>query len=429
MKFRVLFGLLLLSACSIRAQSTFDSFFINKTLRINYLISGNANWDTIIVDSYSAKEAWSRGTANLIEPFDYGTLKIRIWDASKKRLLFTISQSSLFDEWRLSVDSQNIVKAFEQVVLIPFPKKKVIVEILKRDAFNQFIPGIAWEIDPDKIEIKTNPFDHLTVKSLAVSGPADSKLDILFIPDGYTKNEAKQLAADMQRAYAYMTSYRPLKKFKSEINFRYVELFSEESGTDDPNQNIYKNTAIDASFNTLGSDRYLMTESVFKLHDIAANAPYDQIIIVVNSNKYGGGGIYNYYSISTINNVSSRFVMNHEFGHAMAGLADEYEGGVTYDQCTKPLTEPWQPNITSLVNFDNKWADLIRKKTPVPTPATKKFAQKTGVFEGANYCRSYYYRPAMDCTMRSVSEDNFCKVCTRAIIQMLNFYTISNIKL
>ena len=30
--------------------------------------------------------------------------------------------------------------------------------------------------------------------------------------------------------------------------------------------------------------------------------------------------------------------------------------------------EPWEPNITTKVNFDAKWKKLIAKDTPLPTP-------------------------------------------------------------
>ena len=57
-------------------------------------------------------------------------------------------------------------------------------------------------------------------------------------------------------------------------------------------------------------------------------------------------------------------VVVHEFGHSFAGLADEY----AYEQeqlNMYPLDiEPWEPNITTLVQFDKKWKNLLDPKTP-----------------------------------------------------------------
>jgi hypothetical protein len=160
------------------------------------------------------------------------------------------------------------------------------------------------------------------------------------------------------------------------------------------------------------------------IRDVAANAPYDQIYIIVNTDHYGGGAIYNHYAVCISDNMYGAYVFTHEFGHAFAGLGDEYYDSETSYIDFYPLNlEPWEPNLTTLVKFDQKWKDMIEEGTPVPTPNSTQYKDKVGVFEGGGYVNKGVYRPMYDCTMKSISEDNFCPVCKRAIQQMIDFYT------
>ena len=97
-------------------------------------------------------------------------------------------------------------------------------------------------------------------------------------------------------------------------------------------------------------------------------SPYEHIIILANTDEYGGGGIYNSYTLTTAHHPLFRPVVVHEFGHSFGGLADEYfyEEDVMND--TYPLdVEPWEQNITTRVDFAAKWQDMLPKGTPVPT--------------------------------------------------------------
>jgi hypothetical protein len=59
----------------------------------------------------------------------------------------------------------------------------------------------------------------------------------------------------------------------------------------------------------------------------------------------------------------------------------------------------------------------------VPTPNRSEYYSKVGVFEGGGYVAKGVYRPAYDCTMKSVKFDNFCPVCKVAIQKMIDFYS------
>ena len=121
-----------------------------------------------------------------------------------------------------------------------------------------------------------------------------------------------------------------------------------------------------------------------------------------------------------------------EFGHSFAGLADEYfydDGTDQYDL----YTEPWEPNITTLVNFDSKWKDLVEKsgivtKADQRLPAYRTLVEsdyKVGIYEGGGYLSEGIYRPYPTCRMRDNTYPLFCPVCRRAISRMIDYQTIS----
>src|SRR4029077_14525266 len=79
------------------------------------------------------------------------------------------------------------------------------------------------------------------------------------------------------------------------------------------------------------------------------------------------------YSTVAADSVWSSYVFVHEFGHHIAGLADEY---YTSDVAYLPASdrvEPWEPNVTALLDpAAFKWRDLVEAATPLLTPWPKE---------------------------------------------------------
>ena len=255
------------------------------------------------------------------------------------------------------------------------------------------------------------------------SGSPGKKLDILFIPEGYLADQEEKFRSDCSRFAGYLFNTSPYDEYTGMINIWGVFAPSRDEGTDIPGDSIWANTLLNTSFNTFGSERYLTTADYFMVRDIASNAPADQVIILVNYDKYGGGGMYNFYSVSTVDHESSDFVMTHEFGHAFPGLGDEYySSDVAVEDFYNLGKEPWEPNLTTLVDFNSKWAGMLDASTPVPTEDTDEYDGIIGVFEGGGYVASGVYRPYRDCSMNVVRYNHFCPVCKQAIRQMIEFY-------
>lgn len=401
----------------------FENYFVNKSLRINYLHIGKNDTQKIEFVTFYHGGKWS-GTRNyLIEPHRYGDMLIEVFDASNGKLIFSRSYSCLFGEYASTKRAESEIGSFEEAINIPFPKNKITFKITSFS--RKLIPTVLYEGIFDPKLTSSEPFTKENkVKNIHIGGSIEKSIDILFIPDGYSKEDKELLKADMERFADYILNCSPFRENKDKINIRAVEGYSPESGITDPNADVTKNTLLNCSFNTIDLDRYLMCLNVFKMHKIADDAPYDVIVLICNTPKYGGGGIYNFYC--TVNNVGEKsdYVVVHELGHLIAGLGDEYfTSDVSVRDYYPEGIEPVEPNLTTLVAFDTKWKDLLEIETPIPTPDTKQYNKVLGVYEGGGYVAKGVYRPWRNCTMKDPFYDNFCPVCKKTIIETLEYYS------
>ncbi|HSG67418.1 MAG TPA: M64 family metallopeptidase [Bacteroidales bacterium] len=415
--------LLFLLALTIGAQAQFKDHFKNKTLRIDYMHSGSAPVEYYMFDTLFIEKYWGGSKTNLIDAFDYGNYKFEVYDAETNELIYSRGYSSLFREYQSTEEGKSSCKSFDETIVFPYPKHKVNISFYSRKADLSWSKEFILQVDPKTRDIQKNGQKKFKTSKVHYSGNPNKKLDIVIIAEGYTAADMDKFEQDCDRFRDYILESEPYIQNKDKINIWAVRSVSEESGTDLPGEDIWKNTVVNTNFYTFGSERYLTTEDMKSVRDVAANAPYDQIFILVNHEKYGGGGIYNFYSLGTSDNPAGDFLFQHEFGHAFAGLGDEYYTSDVAVEDFYPLdVEPWEPNITTMVHFTAKWANMVSQDTPVPTPATEGYLNKVGVYEGGGYVAKGVYRPYIDCTMKSVRYDAFCPVCLRAIQRMIDFY-------
>lgn len=408
---------------SALGQVKFDDYFLPKTLRFDYNRAGNSDTSYIFFEQLKEEPFWGGSKTNLIDKFAYGDYMLQVFDSTGQKLIYSRGYSSLFREWIDTEEARKLPRSYYGSVVLPFPKNKIIIKLLNRDRKQEFNVVYELKVDPKNYFIIKEPTGTYKTEKLGTAEPATA-LDIVVLPEGYTADEMDKFKTDVQRFMGYFFKVSPFKEFQSKINFWLVKAPSEESGTDIPGQGIWKKTILSTHFYTFDSERYLTTRDVKQIRDLAAHVPYDQIYILVNSTKYGGGGIYNYYNLCTSDNKYSEEVFTHEFGHAFAALGDEYQYG--YDKAEElydMTVEPWQVNLSNLTHFESKWKDLVDDKTPIPTPDEEKYQDKVGAFEGAGYVKKGIYRPVFDCKMRSNATKTFCPVCYRAVLDLLKFYT------
>jgi hypothetical protein len=413
----------LLALASLMASAQFDKYFENKSLRFDYYHAGDSQSDTYYYDETKMEPYWGGSKVNLIDTFNYGNNYVKVFDLASNDLIYSRGYCTLFGEWQTVPEAKETKKSLSETVIIPYPKNDARIELYTRKRDGQFERKFEYLFKPSSYFISQERKLSYPVFDAYISGDPAEKVDIVIIPDGYTEAEMGKFISDCQKFASEMFDFAPYDRNKDKFNIRGVMAPSAESGNDIPADSIWKNTVVGTSYYTFDSERYCMTYDHKSVRDVAANAPYDQIYILVNRNKYGGGAIYNFYNVTASGNLASAKIFIHELGHGFAGLGDEYVGAVSYSDFYPTTVEPWEPNLTTLVNFDRKWKNLVDKRTPIPTPDEEKYYTVTGVFEGGGYVSKGIYRPKHDCLMNTFKEEKFCPVCEAAIQKMIDFYT------
>lgn len=466
----------------------FDDFFENHTMRVDYYHTGAADEDIITIDQIYKQGIWAGTTTQLIDPFDLGIYCLKVYDRVSSQLIYSRGFATYFSEYQTTEPAKKgIRKTYHETVLFPYPKKPVLMVLEKRNRNNILQPFFEWEIDPADYHINDEAPDRGDrVINVLDHGHPHKKVDLVILGDGYTNAEEKKFENDLKKYTDVLFTIEPFQSNKTRFNVRGIFSPSMESGTDEPTKGIYKNTVLNTTFNSLDSPRYLLTEDNKTMRNIAAQVPYDLAFIMVNIERYGGGGIYNTLATFTASEVPwNEYVFVHEFGHFFAGLADEYyTSSVAYDEFYPRGVEPLEANITSLPDPENvKWKQWLTPGLAIPTdwgkaefdslnkaveflrgesnrrrqewldkganPAkldslSKVFTDsiaatsrrinafisdhplrgKIGVFEGAGYSAEGLYRPTVNSIMHKFDEKDwsFYKVSEAFLQRMIDYY-------
>lgn len=409
---KIFFIAFLFALATASFAQDFNQYFQDKTLRIDYTFSGNAHEQHIAVDELLEEPRWYGKRQHLAELPMEGNGQITVRDHKSGKVIYRNSFSTLFQEWQSYPEAEKIDKSFENVFLVPMPKDTAEVTLELRNNRREVISSLTHQVVPNDILIRHIGYKDVTpYATLQQADDTSHCIHIAYVAEGYTKEEMPLFLEDARNAMSFLFSYEPFKSMKGRFNIVAVESPSEESGTSEPSKGIWKNTALHSNFDTFYSDRYLTTLHLKDLHNWLAGVPYEHIIVLVNTDKYGGGGILNSYNLSMTHHPAFRPVVVHEFGHSFAGLADEY----AYEEEQIPMyphdVEPWEKNITTKVNFHGKWENLIGKEP------------KAGFYEGAGYSLKGVYRAFPDCRMRTNEYPEFCPACRQAIQEVIDFYT------
>ena len=317
-------------------------------------------------------------------------------------MIYRHSFSTLFQEWLATDEANHVQKSFENVFLVPFPKDSVEIKVELFDYHDQVVNTLTHTVDPKDILIRKAGERNVTPYDV-LHQPSDSSrcIRIAFVAEGYTADEMDHYLSDCQKAIASLFNHEPFKSMQDRFQIIALKSPSVDSGTSEPSMGSH--------FDTFYSDRYLTTLHLKRLHDVLAGTPYEHIIILVNTEHYGGGGIYNSYNLSYTGGPQFLPVVVHEFGHSFGGLADEYAYGED-DPIYFDDTEPWEPNITTKATAFIKWENLIK-------------AGKAGLVEGGGYQEKGVWRGCENCRMRTNEEPEFCPVCQQALVKLIDFYT------
>lgn len=470
MKRYILLPLLLVSM-SLGAQS-FDDYFVDATMRLDYVFAGDANRQEIYLEHVMRQDRWAGRKSRLAEKFLNGNGQLVVRDHKSGDTIYVWTFSTLFQEWLQYDEAKRVKRAFESSYNIPYPRDVVDITITLTDNHQKVTTSMTHTVDPKDMLIKhlsdngipyhyiwkgksqkslqnqkqdsvskrnyiPTPYDPL--KDVDITGC----VDLAILAEGYTQAEMGKFYSDCERAVEALFAWEPFRSLKDKFNVVAVAAPSLQSGPTVPHQGIYVNTAVGCHYDTFYSDRYLTSQDMHRVYDLLSGVPFEHIMVLVNTDTYGGGGIYNQVTFATSDHPTFAQVFVHEFGHSYGGLGDEYAYDDMDSEWYPQDVEPWEPNLTTLHDFASKWQDLMPKKQPVPTPLdpnvpnfrtmdhndAKQVArlnactQVVGVFEGAGYQSKGCYRPAQECRMKINEVRDFCPVCSRAIRQITEFYT------
>lgn len=396
----------------ITLAQRFEDYFQDKTLRLDYIFSGTRLTQHIALDALHVSPRWYGKRERLAEVPVEGNGQVTVRDHKTGKVIYRNSFSTLFQEWQEEPEALQVERSFENVFLIPMPKDTVDITLDLRNNRRQVSAELKHQVVPNDILIRHIGERDVT-PYVTIQQAADTTrcIHLAFLAEGYRPEEMQTFIADARTSMEAIFAHEPFKRMRSRFNVVAVMSPSVDSGASEPGKGVWKNTALHSHWDTNYSERYLTTSRLKDMHDLLAGIPYEHILVLVNSERYGGGGILNSYVLASIHNEWAKPVVVHEFGHSFAGLADEY----AYENAEVNLypldVEPWEKNITTQVDFHGKWEDMIGKDP------------RAGLFEGAGYKLKGVYRGFYDCRMRTNQIPEFCPACQLALTNLINFYT------
>jgi hypothetical protein len=452
-------------------QSSFDEHFTGQTMRLDYTHAGTATEEHISLDAFRIEGEWPGSRTRLVDPTGMGKYQVEMRDLETQQVLYTRGFASIYGEWETTGEAhRGVWRSFHESQRFPEPRHPVQVLLKKRAADGTFREIFSTLVDPASRQVdRSRPAPVGELWTVSPGRDPATSLDLLILGDGYTAGERDRFRDDVRRAADAILGVEPFASHRNAIAIRALHVPSAEPGISEPRAGKWRSSPLGLSYNAFDSERYMLTFDNRSLREIAAQAPYDALLLLANSRKYGGGGIFNLWATAAAGSGQLEYLVVHELGHSFAGLGDEYYTSPTsYEETTAPGTEPWEPNITALADPEHlKWRHLVAPETPIPTPwdqeaydelalayqrkreqlwaegadearmealfaeikqatgpmlAGQEHAGEVGAFEGAGYQARGLYRPTTDCMMFTRNPDHYCPVCTDAIDRVIRLY-------
>ena len=396
----------------------FADYFLDKTMRMDFYHCGSATDECYFFDELKEEPYFAGSHVALTDSFNYGNQRFVLLDKASGREIYSTHYCTLWNEWSCTPEARDTPLGMPESVVFPYPIHDAVAQIWSRSPATKNVWQLKFEHDIPAGNYFVRGFSPLyEVSDLHVVGEPQHCLDIVLIPEGYTEADRDQFMADCQLFASEFFRFEPWTSNEQRVNMRVVWAPSRQAGVSIPAEHKWVSTAVKANYYTFDSERYQMTYDFQTVRDIAGHAPYDYVYILSNSDKYGGGGIYNFYGIGAGHNNrgNSGEVHVHEFGHQLLGLGDEYVeiGNSTSDLYALDV-EPWEVNLTTKTDISRKpWADGTLPDDSIHGRALP---------EGGGYLENGIWRPYENCLMNTLAY-GFCPVCLQAIVEYLDYIT------
>jgi IgA Peptidase M64 len=252
-----------------------------------------------------------------------------------------------------------------------------------------------------------------TLQTILTNGPTSNRLNVVVLSEGYTSTQLAQFSVDATNAVNALLSHPPYQEYRAYFNAYAIKVASNASGSDHPAWPSYRDTYFNSSYDRV-SDRLITipagstgqgrVDALLKTFMPKCQLP----VLLVNDFTPGGSDGFDDTAIASIGYELSE-ILTHETGHVLANLGDEYTDAYP----GFPDTE--EPNTTQQTNrLLIKWKAWISTNTPIPTPTTVGNGV-VGLFVGAHYHTTNWYRPQLNCVMGSPGAP-FCPVCSEALV-------------
>jgi hypothetical protein len=463
---------LLVFLLALAGGDDFEQLFTGRTLRFDFYHSGTAAEEHISLDRLRLEGPWPGSRTQLIDDTNLGKYLFEVVDSRTNHPIYSRGFASIYGEWETIGEARRgNWRTFHESQRFPEPRLAVQLVLKKRQDDGTFREIFATRVDPSDRFVDRSPLPAAAEPwVLQRSGEPARKVDILVLGDGYRADELEKYRGDVERLVGALFETEPFRSRRDDFNVWGLDTPSRDSGISNPRRGEWLRTPLGLSFNAFDSERYVLAFDNRAIREIAAHAPYDALMIIGNTRKYGGGGIFNLYATVASDTAPAEYVFVHEFGHSFVGLADEYyTSDVSYEEFTPVGTEPWEPNVTALLDPGAlKWAASVEESTPLPTPWNQDvydeiayeyqekraalraadapeedvealFAEvkaiskpmlererwfgQVGAFEGAGYRAKGLYRPEIDCIMFTRNPTSFCRVCSAAIERVIDLYS------
>jgi IgA Peptidase M64 len=270
------------------------------------------------------------------------------------------------------------------------------------------------------VSLIPQPVSAQSMQTILSNGPGANRLNVAVLSEGYTSSQLGQFLVDATNLVTTLLSHSPYQEYRNYVNAYAIQVASTDSGSDHPFYGTYKNTYFNSTYDSTYND--IITIPTNSTGQGRVNAllqtfmPQCRLsILLVNDPTYGGSDGFMKTAIVSVGGLNYEAssgqpcALSHETGHVLANLGDEY----TTPYPGFPNTE--EPNTTQQTNRSLiKWRAWISNDTPVPTPDSAGDGV-VGLFQGAHYHTTGWYRPELNCAMGSVGVP-FCAVCSEALV-------------
>ena len=462
---------LFISLCALFLAAAGAHAEAPATMRVDYFHSGNHETEMFSLDQVVIEPLpWGGNMAQPHDKTNRGKYLFEIVDPETGTIAWSRSFSSIYGEWETTGEARRINRSFHESVRFPAQDSTFLLVMKKRGPGNAFEEVWRIELDPADVLVHRESARFAgQVVAIHESGNPASKVDLLLLGDGYTAEEHDKFIATAKELANVLFATSPFRERKDDFNIWALAPPAAASGVSRPSTGIFRDSPIGSTYDSFRSERYILTFDNKAMRRVASSAPYDFIEILTNTEVYGGGGIYGLFSTAAANSEWAPYLFVHEFGHHFAGLADEYYTSSVAYELPEVITEPYEPNVTALLDPDNiKWKHLVTPNTPLPTSWPKaqfeehsikyqKVRQQmraenvpeeemnklfrdnqvfveslfetsgrngvVGAFEGGNYMAEGIYRSQQNCIMFTRTTD-FCAACSEAIEKVIDEYTL-----